>query len=87
MTDIVKHMVHVYQNTEAGSEGSMRAALLFLADEFAAPVSASGFDCNPKIRALIDAINAYDKTIVSNRYEQMACAISAAIRAAAGGGE
>ncbi len=32
MTDIVKGMVHVYQNTEDGSEGSMRAALLWLAD-------------------------------------------------------
>lgn len=61
-----------------------KACAEFLADFFAEPVSAAEFETSEKIKALKAAIKAYDNAIVSNRYEQMSCAISAALRAAAG---
>ena len=91
MTDIVKGMAQALDRATGGSGlaykediDGMRAALLHGADWFAADVSAAEFETSPLIKALAAALEAYDKAVVTNRYEQMACAIAAGLRAAAG---
>ena len=72
MTDIVKGMVRVYQSTDAGSEGSMRAALQWLADNVSDEmVGAAAW--------LTDRVEQY------NIKDRRKLALAAAIRAAAGG--
>ena len=85
-TDIVMGMLKAFldANETQTVDEAMRAALLHGADWFAADVSAAEFETSPLIKALAAALEAYDKAIVTNRYEQMACAIAAGLRAAAG---
>lgn len=62
------------------------SAILRLADLLSEPIPVEEFETSEKIRVLKAAIDAYDKSIVFNRYEQMACALSAALRAIARNG-